>query len=182
MGEIYLLTGGIQSGKTSLCLELIELARQGGERLGGVISPAVFAEGRKIAIDLLDLKSGKRVRLADELDQGETEISTQRWAFKPDAVAWGNQILRETVPCDLLVIDELGPLEFNREEGWIKAFDVLESGDYRSALVVIRPTLLDDALERWDVERIINVDDPDDAYRDSEALFALLSEEKAKIK
>jgi nucleoside-triphosphatase THEP1 len=97
----------------------------------------------------------------------------------PDAVAWGNQILRETVPCDLLVIDELGPLEFNREEGWIKAFDVLESGDYRSALVVIRPTLLDDALERWDVERIINVDDPDDAYRDGKALFALLSDERA---
>ncbi len=160
VGMIFLITGDIQSGKTSLCLDVIEAAREKGVRLGGVISPADFLAGEKMAIDLQDVRSGDRVRLAELLGDKESQISTKRWAFVPEAVEWGNQILKDAIPCDLLVIDELGPLEFDRGEGWINGFESIASGEYKAALVVIRPSLLEKALDRWEVDRVINLDEP----------------------
>jgi hypothetical protein len=43
------------------------------------------------------------------------------------------------------VVDELGPLEIERGEGWQKAFDVLRGNDFTLALVVVRPELLERA-------------------------------------
>ena len=60
---------------------------------------------------------------------------------------WGNRVLASSLPCDLLLIDELGPLEFNLGLGWVSALDLIQSGQYRQALVVIRPELLAKAQE-----------------------------------
>ncbi len=45
--------------------------------------------------------------------------------FDPAVLAWGNQVLRDSIPTDLLIVDEIGPLEFNQAIGWVSAFDVL---------------------------------------------------------
>ena len=174
VGRIHLLTGEIQSGKTSLCLEVIEIARKAGIRLGGVISPGVFVSGEKTAIDLLDTRSGECRRLADGPGGRSSAISTKRWAFLPDTITWGNQVLKKAVPCELLMIDELGPLEFHRGEGLVTGFKTVGSGDYRAALLVIRPSLLDEALSRWNATKIINLDDLDEPLRSGKELYESL--------
>ena len=176
MGKIYLLTGEIQSGKTNLCLDIIKIAGEEGIRLGGVISPGVFLKRQKTGIDVLDIRSGERRRLADNLGEGSPDLTTRRWAFRLDAVSWGNQILKNAIPCDLLVIDELGPLEFNRGEGWVNGFETVASGDYAAALLVIRPSLLDEARQRWDVDKIINLDDRDQPQPSGEVIFRSLTQ------
>jgi nucleoside-triphosphatase THEP1 len=158
MGEIILITGEIQSGKTNLCLNLYRKAQEAGIRVGGILSPAVFEEGEKTAIDILDLKSGKRKRLAEVITKTQTDLETQHWSFFQEAVDWGNKVLLEAVPCDLLIVDELGPLEFHRSEGWVNGFAVIESEDYSTALLVIRPSLIEEATRLWRVSRIINLD------------------------
>ncbi len=160
MGRINILTGEIHSGKTSLCLELAEYADQRGTRLGGLLSPGVYAAGVQTAIDVVDLKNGQRRRLAELKGSHSSEMETQRWAFLPDAVDWGNQALKKAGPCELLLIDELGPLEFFQGVGWVNGFDALNSGGYQSALVVIRPSLLEEASRRWKIARIIDLSDP----------------------
>lgn len=174
MGGIYILTGEIQSGKTSLCLALVKEARKMGIQLGGLISPGVFRSGEKIAIDLLDIKSDERKRLADGLGGRSTEVHTKRWSFQPDAVAWGNRILDKSVPCDLLLIDELGPLEFLRGEGWVKGFKAVDSDGYQAALLVIRPSLVEEALNRWEVNGIIDLGDPDQPINSGEKLISYI--------
>lgn len=158
MGEIILLTGELQSGKTNLCLDMYQLAQEARVRVGGILSPAVFEGSRKTAIDALDLKSGNRKRLAELRTNHQTDLETQRWSFYPEIVDWGNMLLKGAVPCDLLMIDELGPLEFLRGEGWVNGFSVIENGDYLTALIVIRPSLIDHAARLWQVSRIIDLD------------------------
>lgn len=158
MGEIILLTGEFQTGKTNLCLDIYQLAQEARIRVGGVISPAVFEGSRKTAIDALDLKSGIRKRLAELRTSHQTDLETQRWSFYSEVVDWGNKMLEEAVPCDLLMIDELGPLEFQRGEGWVNGFAVIENGDYSTALIVIRPSLIDQAARLWQISRIIDLD------------------------
>lgn len=174
MGRIILLSGEIQSGKTSLCLEIVDQARRQGYRLGGLVSPGVFQKGEKFAIDLLDIKSGERRRLALASGSRSTALETRRWSFYPETVDWGNRVLEAALPCDLLVIDELGPLEFQRGQGWVNGFKAVDSGDFRSALLVIRPSLVEEALSRWEVNRIINLDDPAETLRSAARLVPTL--------
>jgi len=161
MGEIILITGEFETGKTNLCLELFQRAREADFLVGGMISPAVFVGDQKTAIDVLDLKSGTRKRLAELSGHRQTSLETQRWSFFPEVVNWGNQVLKESVPCDLLIVDELGPLEFHRQEGWMNGFSSLDSGEFQLAFAVIRPSLVDEASARWNFSRIINLDDPE---------------------
>lgn len=158
MAEIILLTGELQSGKTNLCLDIYQLAQETSLRVGGMISPAVFKGDKKVAIDALNLKNGIRKRLAELRTSHQTGLETQRWSFDPEVVEWGNKMLKEAVPCDLLLIDELGPLEFHREQGWVNGFAVIDSGEYSTAVIVIRPSLIDEATRLWRVSRIIDLD------------------------
>lgn len=158
MAEIILLTGEQESGKTNLCLDLYQLAQEAGFRIGGLVSPAVFIGDKKTAINALNLKSGIQKRMAELRTSHQTGLETQRWSFDTAVVDWGNKMLKEAVPCDLLLIDELGPLEFHREEGWVNGFAVINSRKYSTAVIVIRPSLIEEAMQLWRVSRIIDLD------------------------
>ncbi len=140
--RIAILTGPFGSGKTTACLQLAGLARQRGLDCAGVISPARFDGGVKVGIDVLDVRSGQRRPLA-EANNRPSELRTTRYRFDADAMAWGAGILNMACPCDLLIVDELGPLELEQGQGWINALDVLRDGQFEAAVVVVRPALLD---------------------------------------
>lgn len=158
--QVLIITGEIETGKTSLCLEIAGIAREAGIKVAGILSPSVFQENDKIAIDVLNLKNWERQRLAELRDRRQSGLETQRWSFIPEAVFWGNQILKDVMPCDLFMLDELGPLEFHRNQGWVSGFEAVERGDYQAALLVIRPSLLDEAARRWEITRVIDLSDP----------------------
>ena len=125
-----------------------------------LVSPAVFDGNHKTAIDAKDLRTGNSRRLAVLHGDENTGLETKRWSFYPEVVSWGNQILKDSVPCDLLIVDELGSLEFIRQEGWINGFKAIESRKYRAAVVVIRPSLLGAANQHWEIFHEIDLDSP----------------------
>lgn len=159
-GRVIILTGEIGSGKSNLCLEVALKAKEGGVQLAGILSPAVFKEGEKTGIDLINLKNWERRNLAVRRDQRKSALETGNWSFFLESIQWGNQVLNDAIPCDLLIVDELGPLEFNRGEGWTSGLAAVDSGNFIAALVVIRPSLLVIAEQRWKVSRIVDVSDP----------------------
>jgi nucleoside-triphosphatase THEP1 len=77
-----------------------------------------------------------------------TDEALPGWQLDAEAWARGNRILLASTPCDLLIVDELGPLELRAGRGWIEAFTALGSLDYRAALVVCRPWLVDELILR----------------------------------
>ena len=64
------------------------------------------------------------------------------WRFDAGTLAWGRQLLASATPCDVLVIDEIGPLELLRDEGWPNALEVLRQGGYTLAVVGVRRALV----------------------------------------
>ncbi|GIK71939.1 MAG: hypothetical protein BroJett021_09270 [Chloroflexota bacterium] len=162
-GCILLVTGAIGSGKTTYCRAQIDAARRAGLDVAGVLSPARFERGVKVGIDVLDLRSGELRRLAHlrtmETASDVTGVVTQRWRFDAAALAWANQVLATATPCDLLVVDELGPLELEQERGWTAALATIDTRAFDMALVVVRKSLLERAMLRWpnaDVLKITN--------------------------
>lgn len=53
------------------------------------------------------------------------------WCFEAAALAWGDAVLQNTPACDLLLIDELGPLEFRGEGGFSHGLAAAEARRYR---------------------------------------------------
>jgi nucleoside-triphosphatase THEP1 len=169
--SLYLITGVQGSGKTTFCQALVDSAVSDGRSIAGVISPPVMVEGRKVGIDIVDLCTKQRRRLANTIDRGGNGPKTIRWAFNGKALAWGNQVLGNIPACDLLVIDELGPLEFERGEGWMHGFTAVDDGDFTLAVVVIRPDLVDKALEKWPYANILEIDKPENVDALAEEFF-----------
>ena len=58
------------------------------------------------------------------------------WNSNYNSFRYGIWWVTET---DVLIIDELGPLEFDEKSGLISAFETLRRAAYREAFVVIRP-------------------------------------------
>lgn len=150
-GKIILVSGELESGKTRFCVKSATILKERGWETAGLLAPAVFKGGRKVAIDALDLRNGTRRRLAQlkETDNSGGGIQTKRWRFFPETLDWGNKVLEAATPCDLLVVDELGPLEFERNQGLLAGFGAVGSGMYRLSLVVVRPALIERALDSW---------------------------------
>lgn len=158
--QLFIITGPREAGKSTVCRHLIDLAREAGWQVGGLSCPAVFENGQKVAIEAEALQSGLRLQLAQlrQTDQPQTGVSTRRWQFDAEVLAWGNRVLGSATPCDLLVVDELGLLEFERGEGWTAGLTALDSGNYHWGVVVIRPELLAVAQQRWPTARVIVIE------------------------
>ncbi|MCE7946372.1 MAG: hypothetical protein DYG88_02985 [Chloroflexi bacterium CFX4] len=140
--QVLAVTGEIGAGKTTWCRALIAHVRELGLRVAGVSAPGVFADGHKVAIDLLDLASNEQRRLAERLAVMDAASPTPNWKFYAETLAWGDRVLKAIDACDLLVIDELGPLELRHNQGWQQALPLLKQGRYRLACVVVRRSLL----------------------------------------
>ncbi len=140
--QIAILTGAPGSGKTTACCRLEDRARELGLDCAGIICPARFDDGAKAGIDVVDARTRERRSLA-ELDELPGRLRAGPYRFDDGAVAWGVARLGKACPCDLLIVDEIGPLEMDRGEGWVNALDVLRLGEYRLAVAVVRLSLLD---------------------------------------
>jgi hypothetical protein len=79
--------------------------------------------------------------------------------------------LAHSTPCDVLIVDELGVLEFERHQGWLAGLSAIDSGDYQLGLVVIRPELLQQAQQRWSSARVIEISGVDQAARTAERVL-----------
>ena len=170
-GKVILLSGERGSGKTKLCSLVAENACRAKWQVTGVISPAVFGKGQKTAIDIIDLANGRRRKLARLRKSGDEGILTSQWTFDEQALEWGNAALKEAVPCDLVVIDELGPLELLRGLGLTAGLEAIDSRLFSLALAVVRPELLEIARERWQYGRVIAIHDPHEADSLAETIW-----------
>ncbi|MFU8773238.1 MAG: nucleoside-triphosphatase [Anaerolineales bacterium] len=156
--QLYLLSAASGAGKTTWCFEFVAQAREAGLKVAGLLSPAVFNGEEKIGIDMLDLSSQVRRSLASRSYQKDPHASLcGAWIFNQETLAWGNHCLQNLETADILVLDEIGPLEFIHAQGLTAGLQLLDSGSYSIALVTIRPSLLETVRQRWPHSQVIVV-------------------------
>lgn len=161
-----IVTGPAGGGKTTLCRGLAAAARAAGRDVAGVLCPALFDGSGKTGIAVTDLRGGETRTLARRREGGARAPGPPRkWLFDEAALAWGDGLLARAAPCDLLVVDELGPLEFDEGRGWTAGLAAVDSGDFDAALVVVRPALLERARARWPSATVVDAAAPGAAAR-----------------
>ena len=148
--SLVLLSGAHDAGKSVTCHHLMEQARRVGRQTAGILSPGIYTQGRKTGIAAMDAKTEEYRILASLRNEDDPDgIQTIHWTFDKSAIDWGNGVLADACPCDILIVDELGPLELTRGEGWQAGVTALDSRAYRVAAAVIRPELLAQAFARF---------------------------------
>jgi nucleoside-triphosphatase len=157
MRHLLLLTGPRGSGKSTWCDRIASHTREMGLNPGGLLSPAIFHNGKKIGIDLLDIATRDRRQLTRKCAQSSQGIRLGDWCFDPNTLDWGNQILTALKDHDLLLLDELGPLEFEKGLGLMKGLQLIDEKAFHQAVVVIRPELLKASQNRWPDAEVVDI-------------------------
>lgn len=160
--QIYIISGNRDTGKTSLCLLLIDKLKKENKEINGIVSPGLYVDGKKTGILARDIASGKEKKIAMYSPGWDIKHPKREWRFMSDAFEWANDKLKSAVPTDFLIIDEIGYLEIEENKGWSAAMTILDNGLFNCAFVVIRPDLVEKAQRKWGITKIINVDTNDD--------------------
>ena len=159
--RLILLSGPSGCGKTTWCIQLQKIAVRQNITVHGIISPPVFKNGSKIGINLLPLPGGRPRRLAVHRQNETSGLFTEDWRFDEHQMDWGERYLARIRSPQLLIVDELGPLEFLNGQGWQSAFSLIGKRAYHLAVIVVRPSLLDVAKQRWPWAENLELPPPD---------------------
>jgi len=136
---IWVITGPRNSGKTTLCEKILENIGKSGVKTTGIISKGLFVDGRKNAIEAINLADGSKKILARYSPGWDKDNPDREWKFSQTTLTWGNELLCRSVPTRCLIIDEIGFLEMEKNKGWLCAFTALDTLSYDLAIVTIRP-------------------------------------------
>ena len=177
---IFVLSAKSGAGKTTLCLQTVVRLQHAGVRVAGLVSPARMGPNGKAGILVYDIRSKEQRALAERptSDHPDTKCG---WRFDPASLQWGAEVLRNATPCDVLVVDELGPLEIEQNKGWTVTWEVLVSRQFRVALIVVRPSLiasLQQRLEGQPLEMISGTPCLPTAKSLSESILSVVSREE----
>ncbi len=138
-----LITGERDTGKTTLCLALHRRLTRQGINVSGMITQQL----KPHTLVSLELRSGERHTLTHPFDS-DLGVALTYFRVNPQAMAHSAESLRNSFPTQIFILDELGPLELVRGEGWVEALTLLDPPEYDVALVVVRPALLEAAIRQ----------------------------------
>jgi nucleoside-triphosphatase THEP1 len=153
--RIMILTGETGCGKTTTADQIVSALRRRGLSVGGILARAVLADGRRVGFDLDDLSTGRTAPLCresrDESQPGPGRAE-QRWGrfeFARAGLAFGHEALTaHTAGADVIVVDEVGPLELTGG-GWAGALDLVVRNFDGPILLVARLAVVDAVKARW---------------------------------
>jgi len=102
------VTGSPGIGKSTL---VAKVAKAAGMHVGGVLARDKRYKDRRIGFELLDLASGAVGMLADETGSG---LQLGKYRIHPeDLDGIGARAVENALKCELIVVDEVGPMELS---------------------------------------------------------------------
>jgi nucleoside-triphosphatase THEP1 len=165
---VVIITGERGAGKTTLATAVVERLREAGTRVGGILAPGLYRDGRRHSFEVIALATGERRPLSAR-DPEPGWIEEQCFWVDPAGYALGNAALADG-DADVVVVDEVGPWEL-AGSGWAAQLDALVAATL-PLLLVVRGKCLFDVVTRWQLEPTAIIDV---AEGRPEAIAALLA-------
>ena len=135
MKRVLLITGSPGVGKTTVLMKTVGILQEKGIQVGGMISREVRESGTRVGFEIQDLSNERRGWLAHVNLQNLNNIGVQA-------------ILEAIENCDVIAVDELGPMEL-----FSKKFKTA----VKKALASPKPVV---AVVHWKAkDKLINLDD-----------------------
>ena len=138
---VYLLTGPVQSGKTT---SLVNWSADRND-ISGILTPVI--NGKRIFLNAATKEEFPMEAAADET----TIITVGRFTFSKHNFEKASQVIREGISQPgWLIIDEIGPVELRRE-GFAAVLNESLSKKNEKILLVVREGLIQKVQEQFNI-------------------------------
>ena len=111
MKRAFFLTGRPGIGKTTVLLRIVEELKKRDLKIGGLISQEIRRAGTRVGFKIIDLDSGREGWLAHVRQPVGPKVGKYRVCMKDLESIGVDAILRALREADIVVIDEIGPME-----------------------------------------------------------------------
>lgn len=111
MKRLIFLTGQPGVGKTSVLLRVIDALKAKGYNVRGMISREVREQGTRVGFEILDLYTGQKGWLAHVKQPSGPQVGKYRVNLDDLKKIGVNSILNAIKTADVIVVDEVGPME-----------------------------------------------------------------------
>lgn len=170
--KVFIVTGAIDSGKSTFVKELILLLKQKGIPVAGFYSEKLMRSGKLCGYDLINVKTGERIvflktestEKSDIIENKNIDLNcchNHKYRFIINAAAIEKGVLwldhGSTAGNDLIVIDEVGKWEL-KGNAWARSLDQLLSKSESDLLLVVRDEFLDAVSSKWGLEEAVIID------------------------
>jgi nucleoside-triphosphatase THEP1 len=137
--KIIILTGDIQTGKTTLLQQFCK----GRNDAAGILTPIV--NGKRVFYDIAGDSFFNM-----EADANEETLAVGKYLFSKCAFEQAGNIMLDASKIQILnylIIDEIGPLEIKHRQGFYQSLQQILSSPYNYTLIaVVRQSLVDNAV------------------------------------
>jgi nucleoside-triphosphatase len=111
MKRLLFVTGRPGIGKTTVLLKVAEGLKSKGYRVGGMISKEVRHEGRRVGFEIVDFETGVKGWLAHVEQHAGPQVGKYKVNLNDLDSIGANAALEALKNADVVVIDEIGPME-----------------------------------------------------------------------
>jgi len=139
--RIMLITGERQVGKTTALKRALTTIRQAGVSVSGLLTQRTGPHD----LEVWELRTESVYRLTDPFDTSSAS-PLDHFKMNAAAMARSTRALAGSFPTQVFVLDEMGPLELKYRQGWVDVLALLVRESYVFAVVVVRPSLLGQAV------------------------------------
>ena len=154
--RVLLLTGSPGVGKTTVLLRVVESLKARGYSVGGMVSREVRSAGVRVGFEVLDLSSNRRGWLAHVNQPSGPQVGKYRVNLEDLNSIGVEAIVKAVDKCDVIAIDEVGPMELFSESFREAVRKAVESGKVVIGVVhwKARDRLIEKVKKREDAEVI----------------------------
>ncbi len=147
--KIMVITGSIKSGKTTFLIKYLKsLKKENNMIIGGVIAHGIDKNGERLGFEIENIATGERELFCNRIEE-EGDIHFGRFYFKKKGIDFGEQALNNAINnSNLLVIDEIGPLELNKKV-WYDVIQKAIATENLNMVWVVRKKILNRVLNTW---------------------------------
>lgn len=166
--KVYIVTGKIGSGKTTLIQKLIRKFHDENIPLSGIYSARILENEITTGYDAVDISTGERFSFL-RVQGEENQQRIGKFYIDAEGVQKGNAVLMNSTS-ELIIIDEIGKLELEGK-GWVNAVKQLVTGSKAHLILSVREEFVKEICEKFSIspEIIFNVEQQND-----EKLFTMI--------
>jgi nucleoside-triphosphatase len=174
---VLLVTGSPSIGKTTVLMKTVSALKERGYTAGGMVSREVREGGARVGFEILDLASSRGGWLAHVNQKNGPQVGRYRVNIEDLNTVGAQAIIDATEKCDVIAIDEIGPMELFSERFKEAVRKALESRKLVIAVVhwKAKDVLVSEAKNRQDAETTTVT------LENREKLHKTIAKEAAKI-